>query len=124
MFVITAIDGDSFRNERSLSSASTTMYSPWPSRALLPKALSRPPITAVGSRPARSSTSAIIEVVLVLPCAPATAMPKRSRISSASISARGITGTRRSRACDSSGLSALTADEYTTTSASPTLPAR
>ena len=32
-------------------------------------------MTAVGSSPARSSTSAIIEVVVVLPCAPATAMP-------------------------------------------------
>ena len=75
MFVITAIDGDSFRNERSLSSASTTMYSPRPSRALLPNALSRPPMTAVGSSPARSSTSATIEVVVVLPWAPAIAMP-------------------------------------------------
>ena len=111
MFVITAIDGDSFRNERSLSSASATMYSPRPSRALLPNALSRPPITAVGSRPARSSTSATIEVVLVLPCAPATAMPNRSRISSASISARGITGIRRRAASATSGLSGRTADE-------------
>ena len=92
MFVTTAIVGDSLRNERSLSSASTTMYSPRPSRALLPKALSRPPITAVGSSPARSSISATIDVVVVLPCAPAIAMPNRSRISSASISARGITG--------------------------------
>ena len=75
MFVITAMDGDSFRNERSLSSASTTMYSPLPSRALLPNALSRPPMTAVGSSPARSSTSAAIEVVVVLPWAPAMAIP-------------------------------------------------
>ena len=111
MFVITAIDGDSLRNERSLSSASTTMYSPRPSRALLPNALNRPPITAVGSSPARSSTIAIIDVVLVLPCAPATAMPSRSRISSASISARGMTGTCRARASTSSGLSGRTADE-------------
>jgi len=42
---------------------------------LLPNALSRPPITAVGSSPARSSTSATIEVVVVLPCAPAIAIP-------------------------------------------------
>ena len=74
MFVITAIVGNSFRNDRSLSSASATISSPRPSRALLPNALSRPPITAVGSRPARSSTSAIIDVVVVLPCAPATAI--------------------------------------------------
>ena len=75
MLVITAIAGDSLRNERSLSSASATMCSPLPSRALLPKARSRPPMTAVGSSPARSRASAIIEVVEVLPCAPATAMP-------------------------------------------------
>ena len=59
------------------------------------RAAARPPITAVGSSPARSSTSATIEVVLVLPCAPATAIPNRSRINSASISARAITGIRR-----------------------------
>ena len=32
-------------------------------------------MTAVGSSPARSSISATIEVVVVLPCAPAIAMP-------------------------------------------------
>ncbi len=98
MLVTTANVGDSLRNDRSLSSASATMYWPPPSRALLPNALRRPPMTAVGSRPARSSISATIEVVVVLPCAPAMAMPTRSRISSASISARGITGTWRARA--------------------------
>ena len=60
MFVITAIVGNNFRNDRSLSSASATSSSPRPSRALLPKALSRPPMTAVGSSPARSRTTAII----------------------------------------------------------------
>src|SRR4051794_20007716 len=120
MLVITAIVGNSFRNERSLSSASATMNSPLPSRALLPKALSRPPITAVGSRPQRSSTTAIIEVVVVLPCAPATAIENRSRINSASISARGMTGICRRVASTTSGLVGRTADETTTTSASPT----
>ena len=96
------------------------MYSPRPSRALLPKALSRPPITAVGSSPPRSSTSAIIDVVLVLPCDPAIAIENRSRMSSASISARGITGIPRSRAATISGLPVRTADVTTTTSASPT----
>ena len=121
MFVITAIVGNSFRNDRSLSSASATINSPRPSRALLPNALSRPPITAVGSSPARSSTSAIIDVVVVLPCAPATAMLNRSRISSASISARGITGICRRAASPTSGFVGRTADDTTTTSASPTL---
>jgi len=94
-----------------------------PSRALLPKALSRPPITAVGSSPARSRTSATIDVVVVFPCEPATAMPYRSRISSASISARGITGTWIAPAAATSGLSAPIADDTTTTSADPTLAA-
>ena len=121
MFVITAIVGDSFRNDRSLSSASATISSPRPSRALLPNALSRPPITAVGSSPARSSTSAIIDVVVVLPCAPATAMPKRSRISSASISARGITGMwRATRLGDFRVARPHRRRDTTTTSASPT----
>ena len=120
MLVITAMVGQSMRNDRSLSSASATMYSPRPSRALLPNALSRPPITAVGSTPARSSTSAIIEVVVVLPCEPATAIENRSRISSASISARGITGMPRRAASTISGFDARTADENTTTSASAT----
>ena len=104
MLVMTAIDGHSTRNERSLSSASATMYWPRPSRALLPKALRRPPMTAVGSRPALSSTSAIIEVVVVLPCDPATAIANFRRISSASISARGITGMPRRCASASSGI--------------------
>src|SRR5687768_10778404 len=123
MFVITAIDGHSIRNERSLSSASATMYSPRPSRAPLPNAFSLPPITASGSRPLRSSTNAIIDVVVVLPCAPATAIEKRIRINSASISARGITGTPRRLASTTSGLVGRTADETTTTSASPTFAA-
>ena len=38
MFVMTATVGVRRRNDRSLSSASTTMYWPRPSRALLPKA--------------------------------------------------------------------------------------
>jgi hypothetical protein len=111
ILVMTATVGESRRKERSLSSASTTIHSPRPRRALLPKALSLPPMTAVGSSPACSSTSAIIDVVLVLPCAPATAMPDRRRISSASISARGMTGTCRCRASAISGLSSRIADE-------------
>jgi hypothetical protein len=47
-----------------------------------------PPMITVGSIPPASSIAAIIEVVVVLPCVPATAMRRLSRISSASISAR------------------------------------
>ena len=75
-------------------------------------------MTMVGSMPASASTEARIEVVVVLPCEPATAMPYFMRISSASISARGITGMPRSRAETTSGLSGCTALEITTTSVS------
>jgi hypothetical protein len=122
MFVITAIDGHSIRNDRSLSSASATMYSPRPSRALLPNARNLPPMTASGSRPPRASTNAIIDVVVVLPWAPATAIENRMRISSASISARGMTGMPRRVASAISGFVGRTAEDTTTTSASPTLP--
>src|SRR5256886_8724291 len=86
--VTTATTGASMRKLRSLSSASTTKYSPLPSRAVVPIWLTFPPITNVGSRCAAASTEATIEVVVVLPCAPATAIPYFNRISSANISAR------------------------------------
>ncbi len=60
---------------------------------------------------------------MVLPCVPAIATPCFSRISSASISARGTTGMRRLRAASTSGLSDCTAVETTTASAPPTLSA-
>src|SRR5512134_1903099 len=115
MLVTTATVGDSFRNEPSLSSASATRNSPWPSFALDPRLFSFPPTTAVGPQPAVASTVATIEVVVVFPCVPAIAMPYFMRISSASISARGITGIFRRCASRTSGLSARTAEETTTT---------
>ncbi len=60
---------------------------------------------------------------MVLPCVPATAMPRRKRISSASIIARGTIGMRWLRASISSGLSALIALETTTQSVPSTLEA-
>ncbi len=62
-------------------------------------------------------------VVVVLPCVPPTAIDHFSRISSASISARRTTGISCARAAATSGLSRLTADETTTTCASPRLAA-
>ena len=47
-----------------------------------------PPLMTVGSSPPASSIAAIIDVVVVLPCVPATAIVFCMRISSASISAR------------------------------------
>jgi hypothetical protein len=64
-----------------------------------------------------------MDVVVVLPWEPATAMPYLSLISSASISARGMTGIARCRATCTSMLSRDTADEYTTTWAPATFAA-
>ena len=126
MLVITAIAGESRKNDPSLSSASTTIHSPFPRRALDPNALSFPPTTAVGWRPACSSTVAMRLVVVVFPCDPAMATASLRRISSASISARRITGIPRARAATASGFVARrTALEVTTTSTSgPTFSAR
>jgi hypothetical protein len=120
MLVTTAITGRRCRNEASDSSASTTMKSPAPRRAFDAAAVSRPPITNVGSSPPSASTLATRLVVVVLPWVPATATPCLRRISSASISARGTTGIRRARAATTSGLSGFTAVETTTASASAT----
>ena len=120
MLVTTAITGCRCRNEASDSSASTTMKSPAPSRAFEPAAMRRPPITNVGSSPPSARMLATRLVVVVLPCVPAIAMPCFSRISSASIRARGTSGMRRLRAAASSRLSAFTAEDTTTTSAPST----
>ena len=63
-------------------------------------------------------------VVVVLPWLPATATPSLTRISSPSISARGMTGMLRARAAAISGLSGRTALDTTTTSARATFSAR
>ena len=60
---------------------------------------------------------------MVLPWLPATATPYLSRISSASISARGMTGIPARRASTTSGLSGRTAVEVTTTWAPVTVAA-
>ena len=124
MLVMTATVGNRWRNEPSDSSASATRISPWPSRAFDPKARALPPMIAVGSSPASARMTAIIVVVVVLPWLPATATPSLTRISSPSISARGMTGMPRARAAATSGLSARTALEMTTTSACATFSGR
>ena len=117
ILVITASIGCRYKNDASDSSASTTINSLVPSLALLPLLLSFPPITKVGSKPPLANTLAVSEVVVVLPCVPATAMPWRKRINSVSMMARGTTGICRARAASTSGLSLPTAVETTTTSA-------
>ena len=82
-----------------------------------------PPLITVGSIPPASSSAAIIDVVVVLPCVPATATVFCIRISSASISARRTRGRRFSAAAATSGLLSGMAVEQTTTAASPRLSA-
>ncbi len=123
MLVMTAINGFRRRKLPSLSSASATSHWPPPSFALAPAASSWPPMTNVGSNPPSLSTAAARLVVVVLPCVPATAMPRRKRINSASIAARGIIGMRWLRASISSGLSSRMALETTTQSVPNTLAA-
>ena len=72
-------------------------------------------MTRVGSISAAVRTWPIIDVVVVFPWLPATAMPYFMRMSSASISAPGITGIFRSLAAITSGLENFTAVEITTT---------
>ena len=111
--------GERRKKDPSDSSASTTISWPLPSLALLPRAFSLPPTTAVGSSSACASTVAIKDVVVVFPWLPAMATPSFRRINSASISARGMTGIPRSRAAMASGFDARrTALEVTTTSTS------
>src|SRR5690349_15168239 len=121
--VTTATVGVSLRKEPSDSSASATRYSPAPSRAFAPRLSTRPPTTMVGSKRASDSTAPTIDVVVVLPCVPATATPIFMRMSSASISARGMVGIPRCRAAPSSTLSRAIAEEYTTTWAPSTFDA-
>ena len=64
----------------------------------------------VGSSPPAASTAATIDVVVVLPCIPAMAMPYFRRINSASISARWMTGIWSLRASAISGLSVAIAE--------------
>src|SRR4051794_12094195 len=73
---------------RSDSSPSTTSQ-PDPVPALPPSCGMSAPISHAGSRPRRSRQNAIIPLVVVLPCAPATTIDGRSETSSASSSARG-----------------------------------
>ena len=66
---------------------------------------------------------AVIEVVVVLPWLPATAIPYLRRISSASSSPRGITGICRRRASCTSGFCSSTAELTTRARAPATLDA-
>src|SRR6185437_7326333 len=73
-FVIVATVGESARNDRSYSSASTTNSSSPPRLRLPDHDATRPPTTPVGLRPAALSASVVITVVVVFPCVPAMQM--------------------------------------------------
>ena len=64
---------------------------------------SLPPITTVGSRPALCARWATMAVTVVFPWEPATATEDFRRMSSASISARGMTGIPALFAASTSG---------------------
>ena len=76
-----------------------------------------------GSSPAPCSSTVIMEVVVDLPCVPATATTVSSAIVAASASERCSTGSPAARAAASSGLSGRIAEPATTVWASPRLPA-
>ena len=78
----------------------------------------------VGRSPSRVSMTAIIEVVVVFPCVPATAIERRPRISAARIWARMKTGMPLAAAPATSAFDAGTAEEMTTASGVPTCSAR
>ena len=98
-FVTTATVAGSAKTLLSDSSPSTTSQ-PLPALALPPSCGISPPMRNDGSRPSRSSTKAIIAVVVVLPCAPATTMESARPTSSARSSARGAPSTRPAKAVE------------------------
>jgi len=121
MLVTTAISGRNSRNEPSDSSLSATNQGPSPLRALLPVSMRSPPTATLGSSPAASSTRATIAVVVVLPCVPAMAMPRRPSINWASSAPRCTIGTSCSRAATTSGFASPIAVLTTTVPAVPML---
>ena len=81
--------------------------------ALPPIASRSPPISTCGSLPARSSRNAIIEVVVVLPCDPATAIPSQPFNNAANKSERWNIGNPLRCASNTSGFSVRMALETT-----------
>ena len=83
-----AATGARCRKAPSLSSASTTKTSPVPRWAFDPDSLSSLPIANDGSTPQCCRATVSIDVVVVLPCVPATATPRLPAMTAASASAR------------------------------------
>ena len=106
-FVTIPATAGSLRNDPSDSSASTMNRSPAPWWALAPESLSSLPIANDGSAPQCWAAIVSIEVVVVLPCVPATATPRKPAITAARASARDTTGIPRAWAPTTSGLVGL-----------------
>ena len=82
----------SSRNVPSLSSDSTISHSSPDQWAPVPTSLTSPPTTKLGRRSASTNIIASIEVVVVLPCVPATATDRAHAQIDASMPARRSTG--------------------------------
>src|SRR5580700_8164987 len=114
-----ATSGDSTRNDPSLSSASATKSVPAPSSAPSPVSVSTPPMTYPGSASHSRSTVVSMDVVVVFPCVPATAITRRPAMTEARAAARCSTRMPRRVASASSGLSARIALDTTSVSPAP-----
>jgi hypothetical protein len=117
-FVTIAASNPRRRNVPSLSSASTTSHSPASSPAFDPTSLSSLPTRKLGCRSAARRMSVIIDVVVVLPCVPATPRARRVVTMPASASARDRTGMPARSAATTSTFVRGTAELNTTASAS------
>ena len=74
---MTAVVGKKFKNELQYSQLSRMIVSPLPTRWPAPSSGKKPPIMTVGSLPACMKMCVSMDVVVVLPCVPATQMAWR-----------------------------------------------
>ncbi len=119
----TATSGSSSANEPSDSSASVTNHGEVPSCAFVFSVPSIPPKINPASIPPARRTACVIAVVVVFPCVPQIAMPRRPCMRRANISPRCSTVVPARRAAANSGLLRSIAELTTTIDASRTLSA-
>ena len=110
MFRHTAYPGVKPPSVPSLSSASATKYLPPPICAFVRRFGTWAPTQNVGALSLRVSTQAIMDVVVLFPCVPATAMLYRCVINALSNRPRRTVATPSSTVARSSSFSPLTAD--------------
>ena len=109
---------------RSYSSASTTNASPCPARAFVFRLMGVAPMMKLGSSSASIKIVAIMLVVVLLPCVPATAMPTRSCINAFNTSPRCHTFNPRFFASTNSGSSGLMALDGASTNVPTSIPSK